>query len=83
MLRGYGTTIDGWLSSWRLDRVCFFSSDASINAVPLPTGHRGGQRTGTTGEESPRPVSRKLDFTKGAVKRTSFGNKFIAACHAQ
>lgn len=33
--------------------------------------------------ESPQFAGRKLEFGKGTVKRTSFGNKFIAACHAQ
>lgn len=34
-------------------------------------------------ENSPHLKDRRLEFQKGVIKRTSFGQKFISACHAK
>jgi len=53
-------------------------SDDSVYA-PLQDRHR--EELTTSIANHPRFADRKLDFQKGTVKRTSFGRKFIAACH--
>lgn len=57
-----------------------FLSDDSIYE-PLKVRHR--EELMSVLAKTPRFVGRKLDFAKGTVKRTSFGKKFIAACHGQ
>lgn len=55
-------------------------SDDTIYA-PLRDRHKNELETIVA--QHPSYAGRTLDFTKGAVKRTSFGLKFIVACHAQ
>lgn len=49
--------------------------------VPLIDRHKVALESLIT--TRPAYSGRKLDFTKGTVKCTSFGRKFISACHAQ
>lgn len=48
--------------------------------TPLKERHR--QELTELMSKNPHFAERTLDFQKGVVKRTSFGSKFIAACHA-
>lgn len=54
----------------------------SDDAIYIPLREKHKDRFEKILAENPRYEGRTLAFAKGAVKRTSFGHKFIIACHA-
>lgn len=55
----------------------------SDDAIYAPLRDRHKNELEAIIAQNPSYTGRILDFTKGTVKRTSFGLKFMVACHAQ